>query len=362
MAARYQLRLKNSLGAVVAVTDRFERLAYTKRVNTPGFYALQTFDGNPFLDDLDLDYQLEVWRRDQAAGIDWYLDFEAFHRTLVRQRNQAGKAIIICYGAGYEDLLARRIIEGGLGIADTEKNGPAETVIKEFVDEQAGPSAAVARQTTGLSVEVDGGLGNLIDMSRAWRNLLEVCQEIALIGGGDFSLVGIDPPPSFEFRWHDGQLGDDRRVGTSTPVVFALGFGNMAIPVYSLARTDEVDYVYVGGQGEGVLRNVNEVWNVTAIADSPWNRREVFVDARNEDTDPALDSKGYKILEEKQAQESISFDVIQTAACLYGRDYFLGDLVTARYDDIQVNKKIVGVNIVIQGNREQVDLELADVP
>ncbi|GAI16624.1 unnamed protein product, partial [marine sediment metagenome] len=114
--------------------------------------------------------------------------------------------------------------------------------------------------------------------------------------------------------------------------------------------------------GEGAARALEIRTDAGAIADSPWNRREMFADARNEDTAAALQDKGDRLLEERQAEESFSFDVIQTAACIYGRDYFLGDLVTARYGDIETDKKIVGVGIVVQENRDTISVELADVP
>jgi len=172
-------------------------------------------------------------------------------------------------------------------------------------------------------------------------------------------------PATFEFRWYDGQLGDDRRVGNmdgNPPIVFSLLLGNMALPIYVLARTDEANVVYVGGQGEGTSRVLEIRTDPATIADSPWNRREMFADARNEVTVAALQDKGDRKLEERQAEESFSFDVIQTHACVFGRDYFLGDLITARYSDIERDKKIVGVGIVVQENRDTISVELADVP
>lgn len=368
MPTRYQLRLKDITGAVVAVTDHFERLAYTKRVNTPGNYALQMGEFDPFLADFDLDYQLEVWRRNQAAGIDWYLDFEGFHRTITHQRTQQGKAISTGYGVGYADLLRRRILAGYAGTAYTEKSDPAETVAKEFVDEQC-VSAPNARPIVGLTVEADGGNGATVELGRAWKNLLEVLQEITLMAAqkadpGDWAVVGTGAA-TFEFRWYDGQLGDDRTVGNiagNPPIIFSILLGNMALPVYALARTDEANAIYVGGQGEGVARALEIRIDAAGIADSPWNRREMFADARNETTAAALRDKGDRLLEENQAEESFSFDVIQTTACIYGRDYFLGDLVTAVYGTIQRDKKIVGVGVVVQENRDTISVELADVP
>ena len=68
------------------------------------------------------------------------------------------------------------------------------------------------------------------------------------------------------------------------------------------------------------------------------------------------------MLEALQAKEVFSFSALQLPALLYGRDYFLGDLVTARYKAIEQNKKIIGIIISVQNGIETIKLELTDVP
>ena len=367
MAPIYHLRLKDQTGAVSAILTHWLSLTYTKRVNSVGSYTLMLDGDDSRVSLFALDAQIEVWRADPAQSIAWYADSEFLHRSTTRERLVSGEHRFTSAGRGYNDLLGRRIIAAAAGSAGAEKAGVAETVAKEYVDEQAGPGAGV-RALYGFTVQADAAQGNSITFKRARRNLLEVLQEIALVGGGDFAVVGTGAA-AFAFRWYDGQLGTDRTVGNSggnPSVIFAVEFGNMGQPRYALSRLDEVNAVYVGGQGEGATRTVNERTDAAAIAASPWNRREAFRDARNESAAAGLNARGDEELESAQAKESFSFEVLQVPSCLYGKHYFLGDLVTGRFGTVQVDKKVlqVTVNVAAQGQGGQIEnisVELADV-
>ena len=355
MAAVWQVRLMDTAGDLVAVLDDYEGFSLSRHVNTAGSYAFR-MDGNSDKCALfDLDGMVEFWRRDEAYGIDWYCEFGAFHRTGVYYMTADDRIKYQSEGRGYADLLARRIVADASGSAEAAKSGPAETVAKEYVDEQCGPSAG-ARAMTGLSIEADGADGNTVTLGRAYRNVLEVVQEIASIGGGDFAVIRT-AAATFEFRWYDGQLGTDR---TAT-VVFALGRGNMAQPDLRLSRASEVNAVLVGGQGEGAARATEWRTDAVRIADSTWNRQELFFNASNEPLAAGLQAKGDALLEQGRPKNSLRFEVLQVPGCLYGQDYFLGDLVTARFLDIQATKKVQSVSFDVDSAGEKCKVEMADV-
>ena len=76
----------------------------------------------------------------------------------------------------------------------------------------------------------------------------------------------------------------------------------------------------------------------------------------------ALEDIGDAALDNLQARETFNFQTVQIPGLLYGRDYFTGDTVTARYLDIERNKQILGVSITVQEGREDIDVILGDVP
>lgn len=351
----WQVRLKDPVGATVAILDRWTRLRVAPTVNAPGGYELEFADLGVGLPELfELDGQIEFWRCHAEYGIDWRKEFEAFHRDPQRWVDASGVRRYMSRGVGYADLLARRVILAAAGSPEGAKDGAAETVIKEYVNEQAVPGAG-ARATVGFTVEADGGGGNTISLARSYRSLLTVCQEIAEIGGGDFAVVSTGPA-TFEFRWYEGQLGTDRRAA----VRFALTFGNMGEPEYALTRSSEANAVLVAGQGEGVDREILWRTDPGLMDDSPWNRREEFVDARDLTTTAGLESRGDARLRERRPVEGLTFRVIQTPGTVYGRDYFLGDLVRGEFAGIVVDQKIDGLVFTVDERQEQLGVVLRD--
>jgi hypothetical protein len=98
----------------------------------------------------------------------------------------------------------------------------------------------------------------------------------------------------------------------------------------------------------------------TQISRSPYNRCELIRDARNQEAgDLASDAEG--ILRASATDESFVFTAIQDSQFLYGRDYFLGDRVIVRYEEIERAKRLVGVSVQLdEHGQETVNLEFAD--
>lgn len=380
MATRYQVRLKDVAGTQVAVLTDWYFLSFTHRVNGVGSQELRIDGDLSVVDQFVLDGQLEIWRSDIAASpvIPLYLEYEGFHRTEVRQTAPDGRSLFSSIGAGYDHLLDRRIILYPAGSAQAAKAAAGETVMKEFVDENAGPGATSPPRLlspgvmTGLTIQADGAAGAVWTGARAYRNLLDVLVEVAKDSDVDFGIVGTGPA-TFEFQAKAAPWGADRtttgldeatglNAAGNAPVIFSLGFGNMEAPRYSLSRIQEVTAALALGQGQEADRTIAERTDAAAIAESTWNRIEVSRQANSEDSVAGLQSVGDEVLAALQAKEIFAFDALQIPATLYGRDYFLGDLVTARYKDIERNKKIVGVTVSIQKGEETIKPELSDIP
>ena len=356
MSATWQVRIHNAAGTLQAILDHFQALEVERVINAPGGYALTMASTPTLVSYLALDGQLEFWRRDAAFGRDWTLELEAFHRDIIRWYGADGLERITSRGVGYADLLRRRVIEAAAGGAGGTKTGKAETILKAYVDEQCVSNGTPARNFSGLSIQADGATGSTIAKGAAYRNLLETCQEIASIGGGDFAVVGTGAA-TFQLRWYNGQFGTDR----SATVTFAVNMANAAEPELSQVRSQEVNAVLVGGQGEGAARTT--AWRTTAslIDDSTWNRLESFADGRNLTTAAGLNSLGDQKLDQGQPRNDFSLKVIQLPGCAYGVHYGIGDLVTARYDTYSATKKIDRMRFRVADAVETLEVNLIDV-
>ena len=361
MTASYKLRLHSAAGVLVAEVTDFWNLSYTKRVNAPGMLRFKLSADHAAVALLENRSQIEVHRRNQDLGIDWYCDFYGLY--LDQHRTYTDRATFTANCPGQIWLLGTRIAAWYAAIADrTAFTGdPAETIMKTLVDYNACANATTGNgrrrdgAITGLSIQTDGVNGNTLDWNCAWKNLLTELQALALVSGGDFDLIKT-AAQAWQFRWYTGQRGTDR----SATVTFALERGNMANPYYRHSRINEKTVAIVGGQGEESSR---DVVIRTGTDYAAGNDVEVFVQATNRSTTAGYNAAGDKRLDELQARDEFGFDVVQTPACLYGDvaaggHYELGDLVTARAFGIERTHKFTAATIILNANgKETIDLE-----
>lgn len=345
-ATEYQIKLATAAGAPAHrfTREQIDKLTYTRTINGVASHELSidiTLTDRSAL--FEADGQLEVWRK-PAGGV-WYKDYEGFHRGARYEVGKDGERLFTSTGVGYADLLARRRVAAYAGSAETTKSGKAETLLKAFVAEQAGASAAADRQISQLAIQADAAGGNTVSIQRSYRGLLEVCQEIAAIGGGDFDVVGTGAN-AYELRWYAGQRGTDRR----TTVVFSTEYGNMGSP--KLERRPAIaNAVLIAGQGEGAARTW--VWRPASLP-TGMARREAFRDARDSDTTAVLQARGDEELRDLRAVDELTFEVLQTPASVYGVHYNWGDLVTARFLDLSLSLQITSVTVTLAGDSETI--------
>lgn len=384
-ATRHFIRLKDQTGIQVALFDNWAGLEYIKEVNGVGSYSLTLIGDDSRRSLFELDGQIEVWRSIPAMGIDWYLDFEGFHRKTIKSISESGEKTYTSVGVGYNDLLARSVIAYKAGTIRADKEGPSETVMKEYVRENCGPTidwTVVGRLYDGgfpnFDVEPTTGAGIVWSGTRAYENLLDVLQDIASYSNIDFAVVG-SSAAHFLFKTYTRQMGADRTLtGLSattglnmygySPVVFSDLHGNVANLTYTKDSTSERNVIIVLGPGEGSTRQVLTRSRPTAIDDSPWNRLEasrpvqVPQSALPDTVTYNMQVFGDEMLEELKAKEEIEFDPLPQESTLYGVNYGLGDRVTAQYDGLSISKKIIKASTRVQDDRESVSLEFTDVP
>lgn len=383
MAPRYEVRLRDTAGAYVAIFDDWIKLEIQRNINGPDehTFVVNGLDSRVAL--FALDVQLEVWRKDDVAGIAKYLEYEGFHRITGEQQDERGQSIFTSQGVGYEDLLDRRIVQGYFQSTEATK-GPiaAETAMKEYANEQAGPGATVpprlfeAGVTLGLAIQADAAAGGNWSGSMAYRNLLDVERDISESMGMWFDVIGTGAA-TFQFRAGVLPYGSDRTItglvaatglngAGNRPVIFSNILGTVRKPQYSLIRHKETNRCLALGSGHADNRLLRHIIPVPDPGlDSPWNKRETKSQVAEMADAAALDDKATGTLEIGKSRQRFDFEVEQAEPLLYGRDYFLGDTVTAVYNSITANRTIVGVNISVQRSggqlSEDIKLQLADV-
>ena len=193
-----------------------------------------------------------------------------------------------------------------------------------------------------------------INYSCAYRNVLEVVQELAQLGVYDFDVV-FDKASygnSLYYLQYD-LLGTDR----STTLVFDLNLDNIQGANLNGERLKEKTVAIVGGQGQGSIRTTVIR---TGTNQSASNDYEIFVDARS-NTSTELNSIGDAKMAELEARTSIDVDIAPSSGYVYRRDYGLGDLVTVSFADTLVVKKINVVEVAFdQDQNVKIRIELVD--
>lgn len=367
MAVEYRIDVKTRAGVLVASLiggghsdpDKtklpFRYLSYSTNVNAPGILQFGVNGEHEVIGLLERDAQVEVWRRDAEASIDWYCDFYGLFVDEQRFSPTQEETEFTAYCVGQMDFLARSIVAYPTGVANRSKFTAvaAETILKTLVQYNATSSGTtgdgrvrnVDSWGSNLSIEADGAGGNSLTRDVAGRNLLDALQEIAAVGDLDFSLFKTGAQ-AWEFRT-DTTLGDDR----SADVTFALQYGNMRNPTLKRNRLGEATVAIVGGAGEETARTFRTRTGTNYHA--TYNSREVFLNESQSSSNNELDAAGDAALYLAEARDELTFDVIQTDALRYGRDYFLGDLVTGYYQGVTATKQITGVSVVWQDSGNQ---------
>lgn len=121
---------------------------------------------------------------------------------------------------------------------------------------------------------------------------------------------------------------------------------------------DDTNYKNVGycaGKGE------NEDRLITVLGDATgFDRREVYIDLSNIEDVDELKSEGQKKLDTYKTIQSIEGKIYQIPNMEYGKDFFLGDIVTLESDGIYEDKRIIQAKEVYERNNITVELGFGD--
>jgi len=371
MSHAYQVRLYDrTTGALTAIFDDWNSLYYYKRLNDYGYHTFSIDGDDPKRELFQLDTLIQVLRRDEAEGVPWTEDYVAFHRTGVQQVTDRGRVLFSSYGRSLEALIKRRHIlwrPGDLslvrGVEGEYQIGTGDDAMKQYVRENIGPNATVANgriadgNLNTVSVDANFGLAPVWEGRRAYKNLLAIVQEIGAAKSVDFDVTWSAPSGALLFAFHTywPRKGQDKTgAGPAAPVVFSLEHANMSAPYLTESRMEEVTAVYVLGQGEGVGRTFVERTAPFGLNASPWNRIEYTHDARTEATIPGLQALGDAHLLEHGPDNHMSFQVVASPGTVYGREYFMGDLILGKFLGAEQPRKIIGVEITVSDGTENI--------
>lgn len=360
MATEYAIAIKSRAGAIKNVLtgqdNGFRWLSYKKEVNGVGLLMFDLGSSHAAIDNLEQDGQVEVWRRDAANGVDWYVDFETLFVDEERRANDDGLTTFRAICPGQMDLLAREVVAWPANTANKSlfESVVASTIMTALVQYNATSDATTANgrirtsDQTNITCEADAAAGNTITFACAHQPLIEALQDVARVGDRDFWLDRTGDQ-AWTFRTAN-YLGTDK----SSTVTFALNYGNMSNPVLRRNRLNEKTVVIVGGQGVEDDRTFETRTGTNYNA--TYNSKVVFYPATQYSTSAGLQAAGDVRLDELRARDELTWDIIQTPGSLYGVHYDLGDLVTGYYEGVTATKQITSVTVTYAPGNDRAEV------
>ncbi|MFI9817569.1 siphovirus ReqiPepy6 Gp37-like family protein [Saccharothrix variisporea] len=216
------------------------------------------------------------------------------------------------------------------------RTGVASTVLRQYVDVNAGTGALVPRRVAGLDLDTDPLLGSDVTGRARWQNLLTLLQELAIAGGNLGFRVAKDTTDLL-FQVYEPT---DR----TSDVMLSVELGNLYGYEYE-SEVSTVNYAYVGGGGEGTARTVQELGDTDdAIT---WGRIEQWVDRRDTTDADELTQELTKTLAEGVGRTGLSVNPVDIEGQTFLQDYDLGDRITYVVDGVASTEVVREARILL---------------
>jgi hypothetical protein len=311
----YKIYVRDSNFNKVAEIDDYTKLDITLNFNAVGAWALEMPTNN--------DAAYELIKPD--AGIIIVRNGQTLFSGPATARNRKWSIdsdVLTITGVDDNIFLQRFLaypVSSGPPYTSTDydvRTGPVESIMKQYVDVNIGPSAQSNRKIN-ITNEVDRGQGLTVTGRARFQTLLDLFSNLA-ISGGDIGFKVVQVNNALQFQVYVPQ-------DKSKSVIFSPLLGNLFDFEYNDTDPD-VNYVLSGGTGEGTARLIVEQGDSNSI--SQFGRREEFLDKRDTSDVNEMNQAILEELTQKANQTSLSITPADTEAIQFGRDYGLGDVVS----------------------------------
>ncbi len=371
--ATYEVWVYDRNGIRSAVIDPVINLSYALTVNAPGAMTLLVPDDE--LDDELLleDTQFEVWRTpDGGAPIRegetlWLL------QSSTRGIASDGRYRRIVATAAM-DVLSRRHVKALAGSAGALLTGhTADNMMKVYAEAAFGATAgtfdfgaaSASRSWNGtVNIAPLQSFGPSTTKDASYRNLLQVCQEIASTAATEGEPVYFDVVWNsntategnlLEFRTYIEVRGVDRT--DSLLVSYERGTLGGTVEVTTQYK-GTASAVYALGGGVGAARLVGHAGDVARIYASPLGLRETVINVSGTEGQTALDQEAGAELYRRRARAVLTGELQDIDGARYGLDWGFGDKIRAEFDALSFEARVNAVTVTLRGGVESVRAEI----
>lgn len=225
------------------------------------------------------------------------------------------------------------------------RTGRPSTIMRQYVDVNAGPTAAAyGRVVYGLTLAADPLLGSSVTARARFHRLLDLLNSIAWPAGLGFRIVGL------EFEVY-------QPVDKSASIEFSVGNGTMAA-FDDVLQAPEADWVTVGGGGAGTARTFLDWPDTPTLID--WGRIEIFLDRRDTTDLTEMLSAALEEISQQSIKRGVAITPVEGPQREYLVDYDLGDKITAIVDGERVSDILRELTITIGPDGTQLRPTIGD--
>ena len=221
-----------------------------------------------------------------------------------------------------------------------ERDGVAETVLKEFVDENLVSGPAV-RQVANLTVATDQARGSTVYGRARFDQMQEMFFGLAQTGGLGYEIKQVGTGLVFDVY---------EPVNRSAFVRLDIENGRLEQVEYQ-SQAPLVTRAIVAGAGELEDRLFLEgTLAQSTTAETTWGRRiERLIDARSAKTTNELTQKADEaLIDDGKTRVSLTITPTDDTTMLYGRDWDLGDTISATVGSTLVDAVVYTVGISVK--------------
>lgn len=278
----------------------------------------------------------------------------------VSENFSEGKEELVVKGTDLKGLMKRRITY--TDNFDRVDNTPAENVMKHyvtnhFIDSRLASDDTVLlteRNVEILQVAETQNRGPSTVWQSRFENVHDVLKHIAEDTGLGWTIYADLTNKKFVF---DTLESTDKTLNQKDvpQILFTKSKGNLKESRRYNDLSGLKNVAYVGGKGENEDRPIVVRGNATGI-----NRREVFIDLNNINDMDELNTEGDKKLSEHKEINSTEGQVYSIENMEYEVDWYLGDKVSMKINNVVEHKIISAVREIYERNNTNIEITFGD--
>lgn len=341
---------------LIKVLDDYASLIWTERYNTCGDFEYKALVSTELTQAL-LPGRYLTLNGDESAMI--------IETVQIDTSATDGNSLTIS-GRDLKSILSRRIVWD-----QTDLNSKIETAVERLLNENVIQPLIPERKIPGFVFQPSGDprLDEIkVDKQFTGDDLLEAIQTLCTTNNVGFTIAfnPDNPEARFIFQLY---LGEDRSYDQETNpwVIFSPGFDNLVGSNYTESKKLIKNVAHVKGEGEGKDRKSLTI--VTDGSKTGLERRELYVDARDISQDSGettesgesipisdeeylskLRERGNEKLSECEDEKVFEGEADVTGGVfVYGKDFFMGDLVQLE-NEFEMSDKVRVTELIRSGD------------